>query len=481
MCRLQSKGSLNCALPPTVTATAMLHAGGLPRPTRGAPPLRGPGRASWAQTPTAPPVPAPLPSKPKKKAVVLESGFAAVSNQSANADAVAGQLAPGVDTVTQPLTVCASRDSLPAALPSASGSESVPEASSSAAGQSRSSIPEADALHGSLHTFGADQLMAGPNPALTATDSSQQQQQPEGRTQLERPVTQPAAVQACSRRDAAAQPSRPSTSGSKPRPSTSSFDRRLALLHKGLPSHLLPPSAANPRPASKSCRASAPSPPPGPPTHHPSAELRDPTSLLRSHLPPTESTAAVDTAQQGGRAQSSTHADLLPSKDAALHPPEQHASAVVTPSAPAQQAGLGKGPILSKPSSPTSVLPSQGLGDTTYHSFHGLAEAYPELYKAAAAAGRAQKTNSRALQCFVGETLKGNPDLWRQQLKSAYTMCNDRLKHDAVGNRKPCPPALLLTMSSPACIVILVPAAMSVGSVLGLCSILAACLLTRTE
>ena len=444
MCRHQSKGFLNCASPPTVTATAMLHAGGLPRPTIGAPPLWGPSRASCGHTPTAPPVPAPLPSKPKKKAVVLESSFAAASSRSADAvprsaDPVAGQLAPGVGSVTQPVTVCASRDSLPAALPSVSA-ESVRQASSSAAGQSRSSMPEADTLHASLHTSGADHLMVWPNPALTATDSSQQQQQqPEGTTQLERAVTQPAAAQACSRQDAAAVSSRPSTSGSKPRPSTSSFDRRLALLHKGLPTHLPPPSAATPRPASRSRRASIPSPAPGSPTHHPSAEQRYPTSLLGSHFPPTESTAAVDTAQQGGSARSSTHAVSLPSEDAALHPPEQHTSAVVTPTATAQQAGLGKGAILNKPSSPTSVLPSQGLGDTTYHSFHGLAEAYPELYKAAAAAGRAQKTNSRALQCFVGETLKGNPDLWRQQLKSAYTMCNDRLKHDAVRKRKPCP------------------------------------------
>lgn len=130
---------------------------------------------------------------------------------------------------------------------------------------------------------------------------------------------------------------------------------------------------------------------------------------------------------------------LLPSEDAALHPPEQHASAAVTPTAAAEHAGLGKRASLNKPSSPTSVLPSQGLGDTTYHSFHGLADAYPELYKAAAAAGRAQKANSRALQCFVGETLTGDPDLWKQQLKSAYTMCNDRLKHDAVGQASHCP------------------------------------------
>ena len=41
-----------------------------------------------------------------------------------------------------------------------------------------------------------------------------------------------------------------------------------------------------------------------------------------------------------------------------------------------------------KPQSPTSVLPATNLLDTTYHSFHGLADAYPELYQQAAAAGQ---------------------------------------------------------------------------------------------
>lgn len=41
-----------------------------------------------------------------------------------------------------------------------------------------------------------------------------------------------------------------------------------------------------------------------------------------------------------------------------------------------------------KPQSPTSVLPTADLLDTTYHSFYGLAEAYPELYQQAAVAGK---------------------------------------------------------------------------------------------
>ena len=454
----------------------MLHAGRLPPPVTGAPPMWAPRRASRAHTPTPPLVPAPLPSKSKKKAIVLRSSSAAACSQSADAaprcaDTAAGQFAPHGDNVTLPVTVRASSNSMPAALSSASSSEIVLEARSSAAGQSSSSIPEPQTEPASPHASAADHLKAGPHPALAGTDPSQQQQQPKGITQVWRPVTEAAAVQACSRHEAAAQASWPSTSGSKSRATTSSFDRRLALLHKGLPTHLLPPSAATPRPSPRSCRASAPCPPAGPPSHHPSAELRDATSLLGSDLVPTESTAAVDTAQQGGGgARSGTHRGLLPSEDAALHPAEQHASAMLTPTAAAHQAGPGKGASLNKPSSPTSVLPSQSLGDTTYHSFHGLADAYPELYKAAAAAGRAQKTNSRALQCFVGETLKGNPDLWKQQLKSAYTVCNDRLKHDAVGKgSKPLLLALLLTVTSAACIVILVLAVMLGGNVNSLC------------
>ena len=449
MGRLQSKGSPNCALPPTVIASAMLHAGGPHPPTRGGPPQWANRRASRSHTPIPSPVPALLPSKPKalrSPEAVLESSSAAPSSRSAGPAPLpaADTSPPGIHSVTQPGTVYASSDSMPAAFPSRPSTEVLPEVSSSASGQS--SVPETETVHGSLHKPAADHFVGGPDPALIGNhplhkqQQQQQQQQPQGRSQLERVVTEPAAVQACSGHDAAAQASRPSTSGSKLGTTTSSFDRRLALLHKGLPTHLPLPSAATPRPSSRSRRGSAPSPPAGPPTHHLSAELRGPTSLLGSHLVPTESIAAVATAQQGGGAGSRTHTHLPSSEGAALHSSSsQHATSVLTPTATAEQAGLGKGAILNKPSSPTSVLPSQGLGDTTYHSFHGLADAYPELYKAAAAAGRAQKANSRALQCFVGETLKGNPDLWRQQLKSAYTMCNDRLKHDAVGKRKPCP------------------------------------------
>lgn len=415
----------------------MLHASRLPPSTKAAPPTRAPCRIIQTHSPTPPPVLAPLPSKPKQQSVVPESSSAAASNQSADsapmsADAATGQLALTVDSVAQlqPASVCDSNSSMPAALPSASSSAVVPEASSSAACQSSSSVPELETVHGCLPSSAANHVMAGPDPAVTGTELSQQQQQmqqPKGSTQVERPVAEPAAVQTCSMHGAAARSSRPSTSGSKHAAPTSSFDRRLALLHKGLPTHLPPPSAGPARPASRSHRVLAPSTPAGPP----SADL-DPTSLLGS--PST----AIDAGQQAGGAQRSADTYKLPSEHAAVHP-DQHPSAVISP---AEHAGLGTGPSLNKPSSPTSVLPSQGLGlvDTTYHNIYGLAEAYPELYRAAAAAGRAQKANSRALQCFVGDTLKGNPDLWKKQLKSAYTMCNDRLRHDAVGqnNFGPC-------------------------------------------
>ena len=168
----------------------------------------------------------------------------------------------------------------------------------------------------------------------------------------------------------------------------------------------------------------------------------------------------MDAPPQGGISNGVTHGiNPLPSETAPLES-EQHANTVAAPTEQAGDALFGKEGSMNKPSSPTSVLPNQGglgVGDTTYHSSHGLADAYPELYKAAAAAGRAEKANSRALQCFVGDTLRGNPDLWRHQLKSAYTLCNDRLKRDAVGNPGPllCPvplcPALCPALCSALC------------------------------
>ena len=440
MGQLASKRAQQSVSPPSVTASAMLHASGLPPSTKAAPPVRPPRRASRTHLPTPPLVPAPPPSKPKQKAAVLESSSAAASYQSADvapmaADAASVQFALGADSVPQPTTVgdSSSSSSMPAAaLPNASSSAVVPEASSSAAGQSSSNVPEA--VHDCLPTSAAKHVMASPDPAVTGTEPSQQQQmQPQGSTQVEGPVAEHAAVQTCSTRSAAVQTSRPSSSSSKHAATTSSYDRRLALLHKGLPTHLPPPSATPARPVSRSRRASATGLPAGPPSHPPSAEL-DPTCLLGSPSLPTESNAAADAAHQDGGAQRGADAHKLPSEHAAVHP-DQQPTAVTTPTGMAEHAGLDTGASLNKPSSPTSVLPSQGLGlgDTTYHNFYGLAEAYPELYRAAAAAGRAQKANSRALQCFVGDTLKGNPNLWKQQLKSAYTMCNDRLKHDAVG------------------------------------------------
>ena len=432
-----TKGSPQSIPPPTVTASAMLQAGRRP-PTRGAPLLCRPRRA---HTP-APPAAAPLPSNLKKRAAALESSSAAASSQSADAATLSADKAAGrsaiVDCAPQPVT--APTGSALAALPSASSSEVVPEASSSAAGQRTSSVPEQEPVHDSLATSEGNHLMAKPDAAWSDTELSQQQQQqqqPKCSAYAERPVAEPAAMQACSRiaRRDAEETSRPSTSGSK-QAATSSFDRRLALLHKGLPSHLPPPSAVTPRLSSRSRRASALGLPAAL-LHHPSTQL-DPNCLLSSGFMLTESKPAVDAPLQGCARNGTT-------SDATTLHPEQRGDAVVTPSAASEQAGqiwLGKGgnplrPDINKPTSPTYVLPSQGLGDTTYHSFHGLADAYPELYKAAAAAGRAQKASSRALQCFVGETLKGSPDLWRQGLKSAYTIYNDRLKHDAVG--KPCP------------------------------------------
>jgi len=235
------------------------------------------------------------------------------------------------------------------------------------------------------------------------------------------------------------QNSRPSTAGSK-QGRTSPFDRRLALLHKGLPTHVPVPDPS--RPPSRARRLST----------QPSL-LTSPSGLSQSAcmLPSIISADAANAAaadiplqaasssseQAAGASCSQDHSTGTCTVSLSRKASSTQSAAEATAAAAAAVQGPDlhdKGTVLtlSKPSSPTSVLPSAGLGDTTYNSFHGLADAYPELYKQAAAAGRAHKSNSRALQSVVGETLKGNPDLWKQQLKSAYTVCNDRLKQEAV-------------------------------------------------
>ncbi|DBA88134.1 TPA: hypothetical protein ACH3X2_005129 [Trebouxia sp. C0005] len=230
------------------------------------------------------------------------------------------------------------------------------------------------------------------------------------------------------------QNSRPSTAGSKQN-GTSPFDRRLALLHKGLPTHVPVPDPC--RPPSRARRLSTQQ-----------TLLCAPPDLSQSActLPCISSAveanaAAADIPLQAASSSSDQAAEASCSQDHSTGactggPPRKPGSTEPATEGPAAADGAdlhdkGTVLILSKPSSPTSVLPSAGLGDTTYNSFHGLADAYPELYKQAAAAGRAHKSNSRALQSVVCETLKGNPDLWKQQLKSAYAACNDRLKQDA--------------------------------------------------
>ena len=232
------------------------------------------------------------------------------------------------------------------------------------------------------------------------------------------------------------QNSRPSTAGTK-QGRTSPFDRRLALLHKGLPTHV--PVADPSRPPSRARRLSTqPSLLP-----LPSGLSQSACMLPRISSADAANAAAAEVPLQAASSSFEQAAGVSCSQDhstgtcggSLLRKASSTQPAIEAPAAAVQGADLhDKGTVLtlSKPSSPTSVLPSAGLGDTTYNSFHGLADAYPELYKQAAAAGRAQKSNSRALQSVVGETLKGNPDLWKQQLKSAYTVCNDRLKQDAV-------------------------------------------------
>ena len=262
------------------------------------------------------------------------------------------------------------------------------------------------------------------------TATKQQQEQPHS-AQAGRQPSKHAAIQK--------QNSRPSTAGSK-QGGTSPFDRRLALLHKGLPTHVPVPDPC--RPPSRARRLST----------QPSL-LSSPSGLSQSAcmLPSISSADAANAPAADVPLQAASSPSEQASGASCSHSkstgactgslPRQASSIQPATEATAAAAAAAEGAdlqdkhavlTLSKPSSPTSVLPTVGLGDTTYNSFHGLADAYPELYKQAAAAGRAHKSNSRALQSVVGETLKGNPDLWKQQLKSAYTVCNDRLKQDAV-------------------------------------------------
>ncbi|DBA97561.1 TPA: hypothetical protein ACH3X1_015253 [Trebouxia sp. C0004] len=267
------------------------------------------------------------------------------------------------------------------------------------------------------------------DPVAEATAAEQHQEQPCS-SQAGRQPSKHAAIQK--------QNSRPFTAGST-QGRTSPFDRRLALLHKGLPTHVPVPDPS--RPPSRARRLST----------QPSL-LPLPSGLSQSAcmLPSINAVnaAAADRPLQAASSSSEQAAGATCSQDdstaactgsllrnsSSTQPAKEGSSAAAAVALAAKGAELhDKGTVLtlSKPSSPTSVLPTAGLGDTTYNSFYGLADAYPELYKQAAAAGQAHKSNSRALHSVVGETLKGNPDLWKQQLKSAYTVCNDRLKQDA--------------------------------------------------
>lgn len=251
------------------------------------------------------------------------------------------------------------------------------------------------------------------------------QQQHPCRTQA---ALQPFRRVAAPKGSAEKQGSRPSTSGSSSKQlGASPFDRRLALLHKGLPTHM--PCSVPSRPPTRGLR---------PPSQQ--SQMTAATGSLHGSMLPSTSTISTELPAMAVVPQQ-VDRSLLKQVEATSSE-EQSCGALADSgssiAAVAQQAAagaaLGKEHNLSKPSSPTSVLPGSSLSDTTYHSFFGLADAYPELYLAAAAAGKAHKANSRALQSVVGETLKGNPELWKQQLKSAYTMCNDRLKQDAVSH-----------------------------------------------
>ncbi len=277
-----------------------------------------------------------------------------------------------------------------------------------------------------------DASVSGRCMVTTAEPSAIEQQQ-------EQPCSAQAGRQPSKHAAIQKQNSRPSTAGSK-QGGTSPFDRRLALLHKGLPTHVPVPNPS--RPPSRARRLSTqpsflslPSGLSQSACMLPSISSADAASAAAAEVPLQAASSSSE--QAAGTSCSQDHSTVaftgsLPRKASSAQPATQTTAAAAAVAEGADLQDKGAVLTLSKPSSPTSVLPSAGLGDTTYNSFHGLADAYPELYKQAAAAGRAHKSNSRALQSVVGETLKGNPDLWKKQLKSAYTVCNDRLKQDAV-------------------------------------------------
>lgn len=281
------------------------------------------------------------------------------------------------------------------------------------------------------HTAASCALGADSTAASTAEPSATVQQQQSCSTQAD--VLRP--KHAVSQKRPEQQGSRPSTAASR-QGGPSPFDRRLALLHKGLPTHMPCPDPS--RPSTRSRRPATQS-----------SLSRTPSGLAHSlSMLPGTSTAGVanawaDTSLHAGVSSVEPPAGPTCSQDlgtGALGAAARSKASTMQSDAAASAAAVSRAGLLgkdgahslSKPSSPTSVLTNEGLGDTTYHSFFGLADAYPELYREAAAAGQAHKANSRALQSLVGETLKGNPDLWKQQLQSAYTVCNDRLKQDAV-------------------------------------------------
>ena len=465
--RPSSNSPANISSHPSLTASAMLQAA-WPASLTAAPPLQIPGRISRALSSLSP-VQAPQPSKLKKKrAPVHGSSPAGACDQAAHDTASSAALpadqaedsASKAAAVTQPVGVWFS--STAAARPSSLDAGIVPDTSSKAAGQTESNTTAPERYQSAASD--AKQKAAQPDKSDAAVSQPLQQQQPDRSRQADDQASASVAMQACSTvaKQSPQQASRPSTSGSK-QGAVSCFDRRLALLHKGLPTHMPPPSAGPPSTPFRSRRG---------PTQ---GVLANPSLSLQAGLDPNppsvpnprqpQSSQAAGAAQQ---AHTSNAATCLLPLQAAMLLPEQHASTLAHPVATAAAATAGgasasaaaaaasaavaealllsKEASLHKPCSPTSVLASTGLGDTTYHKFHGLADAYPDLYQAAAAAGKAHKASSRALQSFVGETLKGNPELWRQQLKSAYTMCNDRLKQDVV--RPPCSIPFLLSIIS---------------------------------
>lgn len=256
---------------------------------------------------------------------------------------------------------------------------------------------QAETSSASASKAAADTPRASLTVAHSTTESNtalQQQAQPMG------PSSRPST--SCSSRSSR------SSSGKRTKAGCSSFDTRLALLHKGLPTSFTPTMTS--RPVSRSSRPSAA-------TQHVNAASADSQALSGTN---NEAVAVLTAADSSNKVsiQASDRQELEKATDAAAKTAGTEGEAL----SPAQMAAQLQSELnAAKPQSPTSVLPTADLLNTTYHNFYGLAEAYPELYQQAAAAGQSDHVSCWQLLCARSKGLvQCTPLIEGQHMHHAY-------------------------------------------------------------